>query len=100
VRIWVVGWRAGGSRRRQACGSGGFRGAGVRAARAVRERRYSLQRVCEPEGVQDSRRMRGTGGRVDVSRGLACGSGGRWVAAGAVYNTSLIVSRDKLIEGK
>jgi hypothetical protein len=37
---------------------------------------------------------------VDVSRGLACSSGGRWVAAGAVYNTSLIVSRDKLIEGK
>jgi hypothetical protein len=46
-------------------------------------------RACEIRGG-----MRGTGGRADVSRGLACGNGGRWVAAGAVYNTSLIVSRD------
>jgi hypothetical protein len=81
VRIWVVDWRAGGSRRRQACGlrmrfgSGGIRCDGRAGLRA-----------CEIRGG-----MRGTSGRADVSHGLACGSGGRWVAAGAVYNTSLIV---------
>jgi hypothetical protein len=77
VRIWVVGWRAGGSRRRQACGSDRFHGAGVWAARAVRERRYSLRRVCGLEGMRDSRRDAGGQAGVRTFR-----AGWRAVAGG------------------
>jgi hypothetical protein len=59
VRIWVVGWRAGGSRRQQACGSGGFRGAGVRfGSGGIRCSGRAGLRACEIRG--------GCGGQAGV----------------------------------
>jgi hypothetical protein len=49
-------------------------------------------RACETAGCAGNA-LRRTGGRAEVSRGRACGSGG---GAGAVYNPFLIVSREKI----
>jgi hypothetical protein len=83
-------WRAGGSRRRRACGSDEFREGWRAGVRAVRERRYSRRRAFRLEGV------------VGCGRGFAAGvaGGGCWrscwlLEAGAVYNILLIVSRDE-----
>jgi hypothetical protein len=63
------------SRRRRACG-GGRCGSGGRAR---------VTAGCAGNA------LRRTGGRAEVSRGPARGSGGRWAEAGAVYSSLLIV---------
>lgn len=70
------------SRWRRACGvevAEGFVGEGVAGLRA-----------CETAGCAGNA-LRRTGGRAEVSRGRARGSGGRWAEAGAVYSSLLIV---------
>jgi hypothetical protein len=101
--VRVVGWPAGGSELE------GFRGGGFRGVQAVRNQTRAL--ACGRVGgaVSEGFAAAAVRARFAAAAGVgafgcdefrggwqACGSDGRWIGAGAVYNTYLIVSTDIL----